>query len=59
VGRVLIQRIGFTPLKGGRHMTHDLADLTPDGPAGDRVFWFSTTIKMWSVSSVRGSNWTA
>jgi len=35
---VLIQRIGFTPLKGGRHMTHDLADLTPDGPAGDRVF---------------------
>jgi uncharacterized protein YcbX len=38
VGRVLIERIGFTPLKGGRHMTHDLADLTVDGPVGDRVF---------------------
>jgi uncharacterized protein len=38
VGRVLIDRIGFTPLKGGRHMTHDLADLTVDGPVGDRVF---------------------
>jgi uncharacterized protein len=35
---VLIERIGFTPLKGGRHMTHDLADLTADGPVGDRVF---------------------
>jgi uncharacterized protein len=35
---VLIERIGFTPLKGGRHMTHDLADLTTDGPVGDRVF---------------------
>jgi len=35
---VLIERIGFTPLKGGRHMTHDLVDLTADGPVGDRVF---------------------
>ena len=33
-----IERIGFTPLKGGRHMTHDLVDLTADGPVGDRVF---------------------
>lgn len=33
-----IDRIGFTPLKGGRHMTHDRVDLTADGPAGDRVF---------------------
>ena len=37
-GRVLIERIGFTSLKGGRHVTHDLADLTVDGPVGDRVF---------------------
>jgi uncharacterized protein YcbX len=35
---VLIERIGFTPVKGGRHMTHDLVDLTVDGPVGDRVF---------------------
>lgn len=33
-----IDRIGFTPLKGGRHMSHDLVDLTVDGPVGDRVF---------------------
>lgn len=33
-----IARIGFTPLKGGRHLTHDRADLTADGPVGDRVF---------------------
>jgi hypothetical protein len=38
VDRVLIDRIGFTTLKGGRHMTHDLADLTASGPVGDRVF---------------------
>jgi uncharacterized protein YcbX len=38
VGRVLIDRIGFTPLKGGRHLTHDVTDLTVDGPVGDRVF---------------------
>lgn len=35
---MLIERIGFTPIKGGRHMTHDLADLTEDGPLGDRIF---------------------
>jgi uncharacterized protein YcbX len=35
---VIIRRIGFTALKGGRHTTHDLVDLTPDGPVGDRVF---------------------
>jgi len=35
---VRIERIGFTPLKGGRHMTHDLVELTADGPSGDRVF---------------------
>lgn len=33
-----IERIGFTPVKGGRHLTHDLADLSLDGPVGDRVF---------------------
>ena len=35
---MLIERIGFTPVKGGRHMTHDLANLTAEGPLGDRVF---------------------
>jgi len=35
---VRIERIGFTPLKGGRHMTRDLVDLTADGPVGDRAF---------------------
>jgi len=35
---VHIQRIGFTPVKGGRHLTHELVDLTAGGPAGDRVF---------------------
>ena len=38
VGQVLIERIGFTPVKGGRHLTHDLAELSADGPVGDRVF---------------------
>ena len=38
VDRVIIERIGFTPLKGGRHTTHDLVDLSADGPVGDRVF---------------------
>ena len=33
-----IDRIGFTPLKGGRHLTHDSVDLSVDGPQGDRVF---------------------
>jgi uncharacterized protein YcbX len=35
---VLIERIGFTALKGGRHLTHDAVDLTAKGPVGDRVF---------------------
>jgi uncharacterized protein YcbX len=38
VDRVQIQRIGFTPLKGGRHLTHEHADLSAYGPVGDRVF---------------------
>jgi len=33
-----VERIGFTPLKGARHLTRELADLTMNGPAGDRVF---------------------
>jgi uncharacterized protein len=35
---VRIERIGFTPVKGGRHATQDLADLSLGGPLGDRVF---------------------
>ena len=35
---MIVARIGFTPVKGGRHMTHDLANLTAEGPVGDRVF---------------------
>lgn len=35
---MIIDRIGFTPVKGGRHLTHDVVDLTLDGPVGDRVF---------------------
>jgi len=35
---VHIERIGSTPVKGGRHMTHDYVDLTAEGPVGDRVF---------------------
>jgi len=35
---VNIARIGFTPVKGGRHMTHEVTELTVDGPVGDRVF---------------------
>lgn len=37
-GGVHIARIGFTPLKGTRHLTRPFADLTTDGPLGDRVF---------------------
>ncbi|MGH3333506.1 MAG: MOSC N-terminal beta barrel domain-containing protein, partial [Nocardioidaceae bacterium] len=33
-----IERIGFTPLKGCRHAERGSVDLTPEGPAGDRVF---------------------
>src|ERR1035437_831397 len=38
VDGVQIERIGFTALKGGRHLTHTMADLSADGPVGDRVF---------------------
>ena len=33
-----VRRIGFTPLKGGRHTEHEYVDLVADGPVGDRVF---------------------
>lgn len=33
-----IERIGFTSLKGARHMPRDLVELAADGPVGDRVF---------------------
>lgn len=35
---MLVERIGLTPLKGARHLTHDAVDLALDGPVGDRVF---------------------
>jgi len=38
VGQVFIERIGFTALKGARHLTHDVVDLSGDGPVGDRMF---------------------
>jgi uncharacterized protein len=40
-GRVVavhVTRIGFTPVKGGRHAEHAYVDLAPAGPVGDRVF---------------------
>jgi uncharacterized protein len=33
-----VESIGFTPLKGARHLTRNSADLTMSGPVGDRVF---------------------
>jgi uncharacterized protein len=33
-----IERIGFTPLKGARHVARDRVELSPEGPVGDRVF---------------------
>ena len=33
-----VARIGFTPVKGGRHRTHVSVELTHAGPVGDRVF---------------------
>jgi uncharacterized protein YcbX len=33
-----IQRIGFTPIKGGRHLPHETVELAPGGPVGDREF---------------------
>ena len=35
---MLVKRIGFTPVKGGRHVEHAQVDLTADGPVGDRTF---------------------
>lgn len=32
-----VTRIGFTPLKGGRHVEHPAADLALTGPVGDRT----------------------
>ncbi len=33
-----ISRIGFTPVKGGRHLTHPAVELSAQGPVGDRMF---------------------
>ncbi|MHA6524756.1 MOSC domain-containing protein [Tessaracoccus sp. G1721] len=33
-----VSRIGFTSLKGARHVGRPFVDLAPDGPVGDRVF---------------------
>ena len=33
-----VSRIGFTPVKGGRHRTHGAVWLAPTGPRGDRAF---------------------
>lgn len=33
-----VERIGFTPLKGTRHVTHGSVRLAASGPVGDRVF---------------------
>lgn len=33
-----VARIGFTPVKGGRHRTHGSVVLTGTGPRGDRAF---------------------
>lgn len=33
-----IERIGFTPLKGTRHVARDLVELDAEGPVGDRMF---------------------
>jgi len=35
---VRVARVGFTPVKGGRHVTHDSVQLTRGGPVGDRAF---------------------
>jgi uncharacterized protein YcbX len=32
-----VTRIGFTPLKGARHLEHPTVELSADGPVGDRV----------------------
>src|SRR5665811_1996815 len=33
-----IERIGFTPLKGGHHVERSAVDLSAEGPVGDRAF---------------------
>jgi uncharacterized protein len=33
-----IERIGFTALKGARHVSRERVELSPQGPVGDRVF---------------------
>ncbi|WP_114423419.1 MOSC domain-containing protein [Nocardioides houyundeii] len=33
-----VTRIGFTPLKGGRHLDHESVTLSAEGPVGDRAF---------------------
>ena len=38
MGGVHVTRIGFTPLKGARHLGRSSVDLAPEGPVGDRVF---------------------
>lgn len=40
-----VSRVGFTPLKGARHVARPFADLTPGGPAGDRVFCLVDTAR--------------
>ena len=35
---MLVSRIGWTPVKGGRHLEHDWVRLDEHGPVGDRVF---------------------
>ena len=38
MGVMRVARIGFTPVKGGRHVTHSSVELTHTGPVGDRAF---------------------
>ncbi|MDR7361355.1 MOSC domain-containing protein [Nocardioides marmoribigeumensis] len=33
-----VERIGFTPVKGGRHVAHESVVLDASGPVGDRAF---------------------
>ena len=33
-----VERIGFTPIKGGRHAAHGSVELASTGPVGDRAF---------------------
>src|SRR5689334_3127296 len=38
LARVQVERIGFTPVKGGRHVAHESVSLDATGPVGDRAF---------------------